>query len=191
VPVLLFFGIVREYKGLQDVLVALPEIRAQLGRVILLIAGEFWEDKRPYLGLIEQLRIGDSVIIEDKYIPNEDVAVYFSAADVLVAPYRRATGSGVVQMARGFGAPVITTNVSGGVIKEETEGWTHFAIPPMDPQSLADAILCFFQANHPAGADESAPGYREQFSWDDLVDLIAVMDTSKGLTDSLKAENDH
>jgi glycosyltransferase involved in cell wall biosynthesis len=176
VPVLLFFGIVREYKGLQDVLVALPEIRAQLGRVILLIAGEFWGDKRPYLGLIEQLRIGDSVIIEDKYIPNEDVAVYFSAADVLVAPYRRATGSGVVQMARGFGTPVITTNVSGGVIKGETDGQTNFAIPPMAPQSLANAILCFFQANRPVGADESAPCCNEQFSWDDMVDLIAVMD---------------
>lgn len=176
-PVLLFFGIVREYKGLQDVLAALPEIRAQLGRVILLIAGEFWEDKRPYLELIEQLRIGDSVIIEDKYIPNEDVATYFSAADVLVAPYRRATGSGVIQMARGFGIPVITTNVSGGVTKGETDGRTHLAVPPMDSRSLANAILCFLQADHPASADTSAPGRNEQFSWDYLADLIAVTDT--------------
>jgi glycosyltransferase involved in cell wall biosynthesis len=176
VPVLLFFGIVREYKGLRDVLAALPEIRAQLGRVILLIAGEFWEDKRPYLGMIEQLRIGDSVIIEDKYIPNEDVAVYFSAADVLVAPYRRVTGSGVVQMARGFGMPVIMTNVCGGVAKEGTDGQTDFVIPPMDPKSLANAILRFFRADHSIGAVESATCCNKRFSWDYIVDLIAAID---------------
>lgn len=109
VPVLLFFGIVREYKGLQDLLAALPGVREQLGRVILVVAGEFWDDKRPYLDMIERLGISDLVIIEGRYIPNEEVPLYFSAADVLVAPYRRVTGSGAVQMARGFGIPVITT----------------------------------------------------------------------------------
>ncbi|RMF29858.1 MAG: glycosyltransferase, partial [Chloroflexi bacterium] len=107
VPVLLFFGIVREYKGLRDLLKAMPKVRARLGEVKLVIAGEFWENKESYLGLIEGLGIRDSVVIEDRYIPNEEVALYFSAADVLVAPHRRMTGSGAVQMARGFGVPVI------------------------------------------------------------------------------------
>jgi glycosyltransferase involved in cell wall biosynthesis len=103
IPVMLFFGIVREYKGLQDLLLAMPEVQSRLGQALLVIAGEFWEDKRAYLDMVEQLGIGKLVIIDDRYIPNECVPLYFSAADVLVAPYRRVTGSGVVQMALGCG----------------------------------------------------------------------------------------
>jgi glycosyltransferase involved in cell wall biosynthesis len=109
IPVLLFFGMIRAYKGLSDVLLALPAIRAELGEVRLLIAGEFWDDKQDYLALIERLGIGELVRIDDRYIPNENVPVYFSAADLLVAPYRTMTGSGVIQMAVGFGLPVVTT----------------------------------------------------------------------------------
>ncbi|MFW6116321.1 MAG: glycosyltransferase, partial [bacterium] len=113
VPILLFFGIVRDYKGLADVISALPEIRIRLGDARLVVAGEFWDDKRPYLEMIDELGIGDLVIIDDRYIPNEEVALYFSAADVLVAPYRRVTGSGVVQMARSFGLPIIDSAIAG------------------------------------------------------------------------------
>jgi len=109
VPVLLFFGIVRKYKGLQDILAVMPEVRKRFGRVILLVVGEFWDEKRPYLEMIERLGIRELVIIEDRYIPNEEITWYFSAADVLVAPYRRVTGSGVMQIAHGLGMPVIST----------------------------------------------------------------------------------
>jgi glycosyltransferase involved in cell wall biosynthesis len=145
VPVLLFFGIVREYKGLKDVLAALPEVRARLGEVVLLVAGEFWEDKRPYLEMIERLGIGDSVIIEDRYIPNEEVGLYFSAADVLVAPYRQVTGSGAVQMARGYGIPVVTTwaEETAGAIQSETESLL-LSVPSGDAPALAVAIIRLF-----------------------------------------------
>lgn len=143
VPVLLFFGIVRQYKGLQDVLSAMPEIRAHLGRIILLIAGEFWEDKRPYIELIEQLGIGDSVIIEDRYIPNEEVSRYFSAADVLVAPYRHMTGSAVLKMAQSFGTPIITT-VSADFF-ERTEKIMFVE----DSSRLAEAVICYFANKNP------------------------------------------
>ncbi len=144
VPVLLFFGIVREYKGLKDLLAVLPGVRARLGRVILLVAGEFWEDKRPYLEMIESLGIDDFVIIEDSYIPNEEVAFYFSASDVLVMPYRRVTGSAVIQMARGFGMPVITTAVEGmqEIADKEYEQVT--LVAPDDIDALTDAIARFF-----------------------------------------------
>ena len=100
---------VRAYKGLPDILSALPQIQARLGQVRLMIAGEFWENKQSYLKLITQLGIGDLVLIEDRYIPNEEVPLYFSAADLLVAPYHTMTGSGVVQLAVGFDLPVVTT----------------------------------------------------------------------------------
>lgn len=132
-PVLLFFGFVREYKGLEDLLAALPEIRAQLGGVNLIVAGEFWENKAPYLAMIEELGITDAVIIEDRYIPNEEVALYFSAADLLVAPYRRVTGSGVVQMAKGFGLTIVGTNIPAGPDVYLTQSQA--------PKALADTVI--------------------------------------------------
>lgn len=151
IPVLLFFGIVREYKGLQDVLRALPVIQGRFGKVLLLVAGEFWADKQPYLEIVEQLDIGGSVIFEDRYIPNEEIASYFSAADLLVVPYRRATGSGAVQMARGFGVPVVTTSAVAGC---QANGASELAIEPADPMALAEGVLqCYLsqanQVEHP------------------------------------------
>jgi glycosyltransferase involved in cell wall biosynthesis len=132
-PVLLFFGFVREYKGLEDLLAALPEIRAQLGGVSLIVAGEFWENKAPYLAMIEELGITDAVIIDDRYIPNEEVSTYFSAADLLVAPYRRVTGSGVVQMAKGFGLTIVGTNIPAGPDVYLTQSQA--------PKALADTVI--------------------------------------------------
>lgn len=165
VPVLLFFGIVREYKGLQDILAALPEIREHLGRVILVVAGEFWEDKRPYLEMIERLEISDLVIIEDRYIPNEEVGLYFSAADVLVAPYRRVTGSGAAQMAQGFGMPVIGTASKGF---ERMAGET--AGQSADSEALvAEIVRCFAKDTLPRTTHTNAS---QMPSWGCLVDQI-------------------
>jgi len=159
-PVLLFFGIVRKYKGLRDLLRALPSVREQLGNVILVVAGEFWEDKEDYLRLIEDLNIADSVFLYDRYIPNEEIPLFFSAADVLVAPYRQATGSGVVELARGLGKPVITTQK---VLDSKD-------VPlPADSQTLAKAIVRFFTQDSPP---ERGDNGRPPSSWDDLVALM-------------------
>ncbi|MDY6877945.1 MAG: glycosyltransferase [Chloroflexota bacterium] len=182
VPTLLFFGIVREYKGLQDILAALPEIRARLGRVILLVAGEFWEDKQPYLKMIERLDIGDSVVIEDRYIPNEEVPRYFSAADVLVAPYRRVTGSGVVQMAQGLGLPVITTGVSGKEPKATIDGKIGMVIPPEDPKSLTNAILRFFRVSYRTRLGNQTIRGEDQPSWSRMADIIADIGEPRDLS---------
>jgi glycosyltransferase involved in cell wall biosynthesis len=168
-PVLLAFGIVREYKGLQDVLAALPMVREQLGHVTLVVAGEFWDDKQPYLELVERLGMADSVVIEDRYIPNEAVALYFSAADVLVAPYRRVTGSGTIQMARGLGVPVITTTVCEGLIEGAAR-----VVPPGDPPALAAAIAGFFQADRGLHLADAAARGDARSSWDALVEQITA-----------------
>jgi glycosyltransferase involved in cell wall biosynthesis len=179
-PILLFFGIVREYKGLRDVLAALPEVQMRLKKVILVVAGEFWEDKRPYLRMIERSGIGDSVIIEDRYIPNEEVAIYFSAADALLAPYRRATGSGVVQMARGLGVPVITTDVCGAGSKAIVDGKTGFMVPPGDPKSLTDAVLRFFRADCRIRTGDFIACDEAQFSWNCIVDFVTEASKAMG-----------
>lgn len=108
-PVLLFFGIVRQYKGLDSLLEALPHIQSATGDLLLVIAGEFWDERSAYEQQIRALGMEKSVRIDSRYIPDEEVALYFSAADLLIAPYRSVTGSGVIQMAAGFGVPVVTT----------------------------------------------------------------------------------
>jgi glycosyltransferase involved in cell wall biosynthesis len=164
VPVLLFFGIVREYKGLGDLLLALPDIQVQLGDVILLVAGEFWEEKQVYTDAIEELGIGGSVVIDDRYIPNEEIALYFSAADVLVAPYRRVTGSAVTKMAASFGLPVVTTWAGGegrGARGDEL-------VAPGDAKALADAVVRRLTlGSEPRPAVEPVG-----VSWAQLADLV-------------------
>jgi glycosyltransferase involved in cell wall biosynthesis len=172
-PLLLFFGIVREYKGLQDLLAAMPAIRARLGDVTLLVAGEFWEDSAPYLETIRQLGIQDEVRLDNRYIPDEEAVVYFSAADVLVAPYRTVTGSAVVQMARGFGLPVVTTRLGGLV--EVAEGELGLLAPPADPDGLAAAIVRYFEDDLEPSLREHIRQRRDRYSWEQLVALLETL----------------
>jgi len=170
VPVLLFFGIVREYKGLRDLLKAMPKVRARLGEVKLVIAGEFWENKESYLGLIEGLGIRDSVVIEDRYIPNEEVALYFSAADVLVAPHRRMTGSGAVQMARGFGVPVV------GLSSSRSRGAAGEKQSPLDrADTLAEAVVEWFSRGREGSPRGPAGDGRDNPAWRELVTTLEGM----------------
>lgn len=170
-PVLLFFGIVREYKGLRDILAALPAVEAQLGKVMLVVAGEIWEGKRDYIEMIDQLGIGESVIMEDRYIPNEEVPVYFAAADVLVAPYRRATGSGAVQMALGCGCSVITTSVEG--LKDGIqEGENGLLTPPSNPDALAGTILHYFSEKESLFKGLPDRSDRHVRPWSTLLEVI-------------------
>lgn len=146
--VLLFFGIVRPYKGLDVLLKAMPLIKAELRNVVLLVAGEFWEDPEKYFALVQQSGLQNCVSIRDEYIPNEEVAIYFAAADLLVAPYVEVTGSGVVNMARGFGLPYVAT------WEESVENGfdvPHASVAPQDPYALAQAI-CVLSKSLPESA---------------------------------------
>ena len=165
-PVLLFFGIVREYKGLLDLLTALPQVRERLGDVLLVVAGEFWDDAGPYRRAIRRLGIEDAVVLDARYIPNEEVAVYFSAADLLVAPYRRVTGSGTVQLAVGFGLPVVTTRVGG--LAEDGRDNDEMLVPPADPKALAEAIIAHFRSLETC--QSSVPKKRR--SWEQVVAAV-------------------
>ena len=169
-PVLLFFGIVRAYKGLQDLLTALGIVRKQLKDVQLVVAGEFWEDETPYRTLIDELGISQSVRIDNRYIPNEEANIYFSAADLLVAPYRQVTGSAVVQLARGFGLPVVTTAI--GALAEAADNAGSSLVPPRNPEQLAKVIIrCFEDGLRP----DVPPVVRKRegrASWQQLVATI-------------------
>ena len=168
---LLFFGFVREYKGLRYLLEALALLAREMPDVHLLVVGEFWEDKRPYVDLIGQLGITERVTIVDEYIPDEDVQKYFAAAHLVVLPYTSATQSGVVQLAFGAGKPVVTTDV-GGLPEAVEDGKTGFIVAPRDPEALAQAIARAFQGDTLQRLAESIQQVAKKFSWERLVETL-------------------
>ena len=157
-PILLFFGFVREYKGLHVLLNALPQIREQLPDVRLVIAGEAYDDRERYRSIIRDHGLEDTVQWHDGYVPSADVPAYFSAADLVVQPYVTATQSGVAQIAFHFETPMVVTDV-GGLAEVVPDGDAGYVVPPESPEDLAAAVTRFFvDEQH----DEFAAGARRQ-----------------------------
>jgi len=168
--VVLFFGFVREYKGLRYLIEALPKILSEID-MTLLVVGEFWRDKDKYLRLIKEKGLESAVIVIDKYVPNEEIGKYFCAADLVVQPYISATGSGVIQTAFGFNKPVIATTV-GSLPEMVEDGKTGFLVPPRDSDALAEAIVRFFRENRSEEFATHIKEERRRFSWDKMVKVI-------------------
>ncbi len=167
---ILFFGYVRAYKGLHILLQAMPDVLRRVP-ALLLVAGEFYSDKSSYLDLVEQLGIGSAVTIVDEFIPNQDVRLYYSAADVVVLPYLSATQSGIVQIAYHFNKPLITTDV-GGLPDEVRHGETGFVVPAGNPKALADAIVSFFREKRAAEFARQIAQHKGRYSWEKLAQAI-------------------
>ncbi len=140
--VILFFGFVREYKGLGFLINAMPTILKKHD-ALLLIVGEFWESREKYERMIKEAGIEKNVLIENRYIENNEIPLYFNASDVLVLPYTSSTESGIIQLAFGYGKPVITTKVGGNpdFIENEKNG---FLVKPYNSKELACAINKFY-----------------------------------------------
>jgi len=170
--VLLFFGYVRQYKGLHILIQAMPHILKEM-KVKLLVAGEFYDDREKYTKLIDDLGLADSIFLFDDYIPNEKVGMFYAAADVVVLPYISATQSGIIQIAYHYDKPVITTNV-GGLPEVTEEGKTGYVVPPEDPRALAEAVVKFFSGNDKSEFPKFIAEYKKQFSWDRLADEIVA-----------------
>mgnify|MGYP005624803831 CR=1 FL=1 len=168
--VILFFGFVRDYKGLKYLIEAMPKIIKKID-CDLLVVGEFWGSKEPYTSLIEKLGITDRVKIVDDYVPDNEVGNYFDLADVIVLPYVSATQSGIIQVAFGFEKPVITTNV-GGLPDVVDDGKTGQLVPPKDADSLADAVIDFYTQSKAEFFLENIKKEKDKFSWERYVNLI-------------------
>jgi glycosyltransferase involved in cell wall biosynthesis len=168
--VILFFGFVREYKGLRYLIEAMPQVLLEVN-VTLLVVGEFWKDKDQYLRLIKERNLESTVVVVDRYVPNEAVGSYFSAADLVVQPYLSATGSGVIQTAFGFNKPVVATQV-GSLSEMVTDGKTGFLAPPRDPNGLAKAIVRFFREDKAEAFSKNIQMEQHRFSWERMVETI-------------------
>jgi glycosyltransferase involved in cell wall biosynthesis len=168
---ILFFGVVRPYKGLSYFIEAMPKIIAEIPDLCLIIAGEFWAKEDRYLKQIRELHIEDEVKVINKYVPNEEVGIYFSAADVVVLPYVSGTGSGIVQIAYGFDKPVIATKVGclPEVVDHERTG---YLVEPMNSQAIADAIVSFYKEGKEEAFVNNITKEKEKFSWDKMVETL-------------------
>jgi glycosyltransferase involved in cell wall biosynthesis len=166
--VLLVFGFVRPYKGLETTLRALASLPSD---VHLLVAGEFYEPKEPYVAAIERLAVTDRVRIVDRYIPRGDVGVFFDAADLVVLSYQRATQSGILPLAWRFGVPVVASRV-GGLLEQIRDGEDGLLVPPGDAGALAAAVMRGLDAAFRARLCEGVARAREALSWDRLAHAI-------------------
>ena len=172
--ILLFFGFVREYKGLRYLLDAMQHICSRVSNVKLLIVGSFGEDKDSYLQMIRKNRIEDCVVLTDGYIPDEEVETYFAASDIVVLPYESATQSGIVQLAYGFEKPVIVTNV-GGLPETVTDGKTGYVIEPFSAGQIAEAVVRFFETGKAGEMQENIRREAGRFTWERLREQIEAV----------------
>ena len=175
---LLFFGLIRDYKGLDMLLEAWALLRRE-GRlaedVRLLVAGEFYTAKEPYLQQIERLGLRDDVVLHDRFVPDAEVRRYFSAAEALVLPYRTATQSGVTQIAYAFDLPMVSTDV-GGLPEIVLDGRTGIICQP-SPDSIAAALERLMQDGVLARLRANFAVEKRRFSWEEMCDrLVEVFD---------------
>jgi len=167
---LLFFGFIRAYKGLDLLIEAFSDNRLRNRKVKLIVAGEFYEDDTPYLQMIRDKNLGDEVILFNHFIKDNEVPLFFSAADLVVQPYRSATQSGVTQIAFYFEKPMLVTDV-GGLREIVRDGICGYVVNP-EPEPISEAIVDFFTNNR---RDEFAEGVRqekEKYSWNKMTEAI-------------------
>lgn len=172
--VLLFFGLVREYKGLKHLLNAMPEIVKRFPNIKLLIAGDFGGSRTQYDEMISALHVQKYVDVYAGHIPIPEVEKFFAACDMVVLPYESATQSGVVQVAYGFHKPVLATNVGGlpDVIEHMKTG---YVVEPQNPAALSEAITDYFMNDrvNEFAAHIAETAYR--FSWDRMKETIEAL----------------
>lgn len=169
--VLLFFGFVREYKGLKWLIKAMSLIMKRLSDVKLLVVGDFGSDKDDYLKLIEECQAQKAIRIYDGYIPDSEVEKYFAACDLVACPYESATQSGIVQIAYGFEKPVIATCV-GGLPEVVEDNKTGYIVESMEYEMLAAKICEFFEQNKAKEFHEHIVEEAYKFSWDRMREVV-------------------
>ena len=170
---MLFFGLVRAYKGLDLLLEAFAQIKDQLPNLQLIVAGEFYEDEEKYRSQIELSGLTDRVIIRNEFIPDADLRKYFGAADLIVQPYKTATQSGVTQVAFHFEKPMLVTNVGGlgEIVHDHQMGYA--SNPNAD--AIATDILDYFTNNRKESYTAYLIKEKNKYAWSYLTQAFINM----------------
>ena len=167
---LLFFGIIRDYKGLDILIRAFSDSRLRGRKLKLIVAGEFYEDETRYRNLVKESGLENDVIFYDHFIKDEDVRLFFSGADLVVQPYKSATQSGVTQIAYHFDKPMVVTDV-GGLKEIVPDGKCGYVVQP-DPKIIADAIADYFENGRKNAFSECVRKEKEKFTWNKTTDAV-------------------
>jgi len=168
--VILYFGLIRRYKGVKYLVLSMERIVKDTG-ARLLLCGEFYEDRDEILDLIEKSSVKDKITLCDRFIPNEEVADYFCAADLVVLPYVSATQSGIVQIAYNYNKPVIVTKV-GGLPEIVPDGKTGYTVEPEKPEAIADAVKKYFANKDKHDFESSVKAEKKKYSWERMVEAV-------------------
>lgn len=169
----LFFGLVRAYKGLDILIDAFADERLRKYSVKLLVAGEFYDDPKPYLEQIKKHDLKDFVIIENQYIKDDDVKYYFNSSEMVVQPYKSATQSGVTQIAYHFEKPMLVTNV-GGLGEIIPNGKVGYVVEP-NPSAIADALFDFCENDRYNMFEEGVLDEKKKYQWSNMTAAIKKM----------------
>lgn len=167
---LLFFGFIRAYKGLDILIEAFSDERLRNRKLKLIIAGEFYEDAAPYRVQINEHNLEDEVIFFDHFIPDTEVTLFFSAADIVVQPYKTATQSGVTQVAFHFEKPMLVTDV-GGLREIVADGKCGYVVKP-ESEAITAALIDYFDNHRKEEFTAGVKEEKEKFSWDKMTTAI-------------------
>jgi glycosyltransferase involved in cell wall biosynthesis len=175
---ILFFGFIRPYKGLDILLEAMADERIRKAGIQLIAAGEYYDKAVEAANneIIATRGIADIVHLATDFIPDSEVRYYFSAADLVVQPYKHATQSGITQIAYHFCKPMVVTNV-GGLPEVVPDGKVGF-VTEVDPTSIADAILRFYTPGSLPDVQENLLAEKRKYSWQAFVEVL--MQQAKG-----------
>lgn len=169
---LLFFGFIREYKGLDLLLEAMGDDRIKEAGIELIVAGEYYDKAAEATNnsIIEKHGLQKTVHLRTDFIPNSEVRYYFSAADLVVQPYKHATQSGITQIAFHYEKPMVVTNV-GGLAEVVPDGKVGFVAEP-NPASIAEAILKFYTPGSIPGLQQNILEEKKKYSWDTFTGVL-------------------
>jgi glycosyltransferase involved in cell wall biosynthesis len=176
--VLLFFGYVRKYKGLDILLEAMPAVLKNVPEVKLLIAGEFYDDVNNYYDIIKKHNLSDKVILCNEFISNEEVAKYFLASDLVVLPYRSATQSAVLNVAYSFNKPAVVTNV-GGLSEFVKNMETGLITSPGSPEEISSAVVKYFSLEGKTDFAANIKSFREKNQFNNLNEIFTKIIEAK------------
>lgn len=167
---MLFFGIIRDYKGLDLLLQAMGDERLRKMKLKLIIAGEFYNNAEQYHDMERQLAISDQLVWRSQFVPDSEVKYYFNAADIVVQPYKSATQSGVTQIAYHFDKPMLVTDVGGlkEIVPDRVVGY----VTPVDAKAIADALVDFFEHHRSEAFEQNIQVEKQKYSWNRMVETL-------------------
>lgn len=168
---ILFFGLIKPYKGLDLLLRAMPLVIKQVPDARLIVCGEVYGDKSEYIRLIDELGISSSVETHFEYIDGKRVDGFFRRASLCVLPYRSATQSGIIGIAYAYDLPILATQV-GGLGEYVRDGINGIMVPPESPEAIAEGIIRFFTSDMYPCLSQGVAEFKQRYSWQALAELV-------------------